>query len=227
MNLKRFSIVGLIAACVIAGTAPLAYAQTSTTTATTSPAVSAYLSQLQILRQLQQGMSGDDIITLQTYLSTQPDIYPEGLITGFYGALTSKAVAKLQKKLGLPSVGRVGPMTLALINRSFSTDAVSYERKNGTTTACVKIPPGHLIAPGQLKKRGNQPLLIPICQDLPSGIAKKLGRIGTTTATTTPPAIPAPVISSITATSTATTTATISWACYMTWDNHESPPNLT
>ncbi len=186
-------------------------AQTSTTTATTSPAVSAYLAQLQILRQLQLGMSGNDVSTLQAYLAAHPDIYPEGQVTGFYGPLTSKAVAKLQMKLGLPAVGRVGPMTLKALNKNITSQAVGMEDRNGSSTPCAKISPGHFIAPGQLKKMGNQIPSIPSCQKLPPGIAHKLGMVGTTTAATTPPVQGAPVISSIGATSTATTTATITW----------------
>lgn len=211
--MKKLTLGLIIAVC--AGIVTPASAQTSTTTATTSPAVSAYLAQLQILRELQMGMSGSDVLTLQAYLATHPDIYPEALVTGFYGPLTSKAVAKLQMKLGLPAVGRVGPMTLKALNHHISSQAVSFEHRNGSTTACAKIPPGHFIAPGQLKKMGALPIVIPPCQILPPGIAHKLGMIATstatTTATTTSHSQGAPVISLISATSTTPTTATIKW----------------
>ncbi len=67
-------------------------------------------------RQLQIGMSGSDVSSLQTFLALDSSIYPQGLVTGYYGTLTSSAVARFQAKNGLPAVGRVGPLTLALLN---------------------------------------------------------------------------------------------------------------
>ena len=66
-------------------------------------------------RQLEIGMSGSDVSALQTFLASDPVIYPEGLVTGYFGSLTQAAVARYQTKKGLPSVGRVGPLTLAAI----------------------------------------------------------------------------------------------------------------
>ena len=48
---------------------------------------------------------------LQALLAADPLIYPEGQVTGYYGALTRTAVRRFQQKYGLPQVGRVGPMT--------------------------------------------------------------------------------------------------------------------
>jgi gas vesicle protein len=56
-------------------------------------------STLALIRNLKEGMSGDDIKTLQELLATDPDVYPEGLITGYYGKATQRAVRRLQKKL--------------------------------------------------------------------------------------------------------------------------------
>lgn len=68
-------------------------------------------------RQLRQGLSGEDVEALQEWLAQAPDIYPEGLVTGYYGPLTSSAVARLQARLGLPTVGEVGPRTRARIQQ--------------------------------------------------------------------------------------------------------------
>ncbi len=197
-------------------------------TATTSASVSAYLAQLTILRQLQQGMSGEDVKLLQTILSAQPDVYPEGSVTGFYGPLTAKAVRKYQEKFGIAQAGRVGPQTMKKINELLnyniqsSVVALTATTTTGTTTAvvstdgCVSVPPGHLVAPGWLKKQGITKPVISPCQKLPPGIAKKLG-VPPTTGTTTPPVIPpvvditAPVISSLISSSTNATTTRISW----------------
>lgn len=62
-------------------------------------------------RDLSFGLSGDDVAQLQALLAADPSIYPEGQVTGYYGALTRTAVRRFQQKYGLPQVGRVGSMT--------------------------------------------------------------------------------------------------------------------
>ena len=70
-------------------------------------------------RELDEGMSGDDVSTLQQFLAQDPELYPEGLITGYYGSLTTDAVRRFQTRYGLSQVGRVGPQTLAKLNEIF------------------------------------------------------------------------------------------------------------
>lgn len=87
--------------------ASLAYAQTTTITTTLEP-----------------GMTGSEVSALQTFLAADPAVYPEGLITGYYGSLTTSAVQRYQCKNGIvcsgsvesTGYGRVGPLTLAKIN---------------------------------------------------------------------------------------------------------------
>jgi len=66
-------------------------------------------------RQLGPGMSGADVSALQTYLAQNTLIYPQGLVTGYYGALTAQAVTQYQIAYDVSPVGRVGPITLAKI----------------------------------------------------------------------------------------------------------------
>ncbi|MBI4121532.1 MAG: peptidoglycan-binding protein [Candidatus Ryanbacteria bacterium] len=66
------------------------------------------------------GAEGDDVTRLQTLLATDPEVYPEGKITGYFGPLTRAAVRKFQEKYGLPAVGRVGPLTLAKLAEVFT-----------------------------------------------------------------------------------------------------------
>lgn len=68
-------------------------------------------------RELQIGMSGGDVSALQTFLAADPSIYPQGLVTGYFGFLTKAAVSNFQSRNGISAVGRVGPITLAAINR--------------------------------------------------------------------------------------------------------------
>jgi len=71
-----------------------------------------------INRQLKSGIKGDDISTLQSFLARDMSVYPEGLITGYFGNLTKKAVQKFQEKYNIASKGKagygeVGPKTKA------------------------------------------------------------------------------------------------------------------
>jgi len=150
---------------------------------------------LRLIRQLQEGMTGDDVKLLQEILATDPEIYPEGLITGYFGPLTKRAVKNFQKKANIEQVGRVGPKTLAKINELLESGAGSSG----------KVPPGLLIAPGIIKKLGYAPEA-PEDQILPPGIAKKLGEEEEEDEDTT-----APEISEVTATSTGVTSTNITW----------------
>ena len=69
-----------------------------------------------LYRQLDMGMSGTDISTLQTFLAQDKTLYPQGLITGYFGFLTQAAVSNFQSRNGIPAVGRVGPATLPVLN---------------------------------------------------------------------------------------------------------------
>lgn len=69
-----------------------------------------------LTRQLDQGMSGNDVSSLQSFLGQDPTVYPQGIVSGYFGTLTTSAVSNFQSRNGLATVGRVGPQTLALIN---------------------------------------------------------------------------------------------------------------
>ncbi len=74
-----------------------------------------------ISTELDVGATGAEVIKLQTFLATNRTVYPEGLVTGYYGVLTEKAVRQFQIGYGLPGVGRVGPLTLININNLIRT----------------------------------------------------------------------------------------------------------
>ena len=76
-------------------------------------------------RTLKRGMSGADVSTLQQFLASIPGIYPEALITGYFGNLTYKAVKRYQCQYnivcqgteGSTGWGSVGPRTRGMMNR--------------------------------------------------------------------------------------------------------------
>ena len=69
-----------------------------------------------LYRQLQVGSRGDDVSSLQSFLAEDATLYPQGLVTGYFGFLTKAAVANFQSRNGISAVGRVGPQTLPVIN---------------------------------------------------------------------------------------------------------------
>jgi len=64
---------------------------------------------------MQPGSSGEDVGALQSLLSEDKTIYPEGLKTGYYGKLTSEAVKRLQAKAGLSQTGILDNDTRAVL----------------------------------------------------------------------------------------------------------------
>src|SRR3990167_11484481 len=84
------------------------------------------------------GVRGANVTSLQQFLAADVSVYPEGLVTGYFGPLTRAAVQRFQCKQGIVcggsastnGYGRVGPRTLAAINASIG----------GTVTGDVSAP---------------------------------------------------------------------------------------
>lgn len=73
-------------------------------------------------KDLSLGMVSSEVKCLQQFLANLgSDIYPEKLITGYYGPLTMAAVKRYQAKYNLPSTGYFGPLTRTLINQQLSS----------------------------------------------------------------------------------------------------------
>ncbi|GEM_PF-6719952 len=76
------------------------------------------------LRSLRRGMYGDDVRELQRTLHTISEIYPSGLVTGYFGSQTEAAVKRLQIKEGIVTsgslemtgFGQAGPKTLLFLS---------------------------------------------------------------------------------------------------------------
>ena len=71
-------------------------------------------------RSLYRGMSGDDVLRLQKFLALDSAIYPEAIFSGYYGALTERAVQRWQVKYRIVSSGAgygvAGPRTAAAMS---------------------------------------------------------------------------------------------------------------
>ncbi len=184
-----------------------------------------------LLRTLSQGASGDDVRALQALLAADSDVYPDGTISGYYGRLTAEAVKRFQKKHGIKQAGNVGPKTLRKLNEFLRDHPLGWQVGTSSATStregriehgvgnrpCAIVPPGHLIAPGWLRKHrdDDDKPVVPPCQTIPGGIWDKL--VGTSTRDRVRDRdrdrsdTVAPVISAVSVAPIATTTATISW----------------
>ena len=80
-----------------------------------SPSAAAGPAAPALTRSLARGDQGEDVRALQKFMAQDPGIYPDGLITGFFGTATQAALARWQTKYGLDATGSVGPLTLAKI----------------------------------------------------------------------------------------------------------------
>lgn len=77
-----------------------------------------------LARTLRKGSRGNDVRSLQSFLSADPNIYPEGAITGTFGPATERAVQRFQERNGIVAYGDpfttgfgvVGARTRAVIN---------------------------------------------------------------------------------------------------------------
>lgn len=73
---------------------------------------------------LRRGSRGNKVTALQNLLARSADIYPEGLVTGYFGPLTEAAVKRFQIKYSIVAsgdpvttgYGLVGPKTRAKFN---------------------------------------------------------------------------------------------------------------
>ncbi len=148
---------------------------------------------------LLRNSSGPEVHELQVFLASLPGIYPEGLITNFYGPLTEKAVQRFQAEYGIADGGT--PQTTGYGVVGVKTRAKLHELMTEGAGRSNTIPQGLLSAPGIQKKLATTTqegtTTIPAIPAIPRG----------QTGTTTIPALPAQPATN--ATSIATSTLSI------------------
>ncbi len=89
---------------------------------------------------LKQGMTDDGIAEIQELLATDPTLYPEGLVTGYFGPLTNQALKRFQARHELQITGTIDDDTREMLEAYFEQ------------TIGDDIPLGLLRAPGIVKK---------------------------------------------------------------------------
>lgn len=83
------------------------------------------------------GETNDDIKRIQKLLATDPEIYPYGVASGFFGPKTEEAIKNLQARNGWDTPGVVGPSTKALLEDYFR----AYPDENWPTDVLKSKPP--------------------------------------------------------------------------------------
>ncbi len=98
---------------------------------------------------LNVGIVDEQVKRLQEFLKQFPDIYPEGLVTGYFGLLTENAVKRFQMKEGVEAIGIVGPKTRfklnELITNRIADPVVTIDSASGASTTSEFLP--HLKIP--------------------------------------------------------------------------------
>src|SRR3989344_3639162 len=93
---------------------------------------------------LRKGSRGSEVTKLQETLAAMPDLYPEKLVTGYFGVLTKQAVQRFQAKYNIVSsgdenttgYGQVGPKTRAKLNELATTIPSSTTTRKPNPEKC-------------------------------------------------------------------------------------------
>lgn len=148
------------------------------------PEIPAVGTRAAFIQRLAKGARGEDVKILQRILASDKEIYPEGIVTGYFGELTEKAVQRFQKKYSIASVGSpsttgfgsVGVKTRAKL-LEFYGDKIAEETNQRTLGDFISVPrggafssPAPIVASGILLGSLLIPLLLSLLRRTPLGI---------------------------------------------------------
>jgi len=110
-----------------------------------------------ITRTLSFASTGDDVRMLQMILARDATIYPQGLVTGFFGRLTRAAVQRFQVREGIVASGDegstgygvVGPRTRAALGKAAGTMTSAEPPGDATGSDVDLLLPNDLSTLGQ------------------------------------------------------------------------------
>jgi len=97
---------------------------------------------LALSQDLALGDRGTEVELLQRILASDPELYPEGLVTGFFGPLTHAALKRFEMRYELDGDGELDVRARAVVN-----DLLEQGNAAGF------VPPGLLTAPGIRDRR--------------------------------------------------------------------------
>ncbi len=96
---------------------------TTATTAASEP-TQQYTYPYHLQTELKLDDRGEEVKILQSALATDKGLYPEGLVSGFFGQATERAVKRFQKQHGLGEKGLVDKDTIVKFNMVFGDKTV-------------------------------------------------------------------------------------------------------
>lgn len=121
------------------------------------------LETLKLIGSLREGMTSEQVTMLQEILASDPGIYPEGLVTGYYGKLTAKAIQKFrdkyerrQEKMTEHMKNRVEKMKERLAKAEERIEKKEDRMEKKFARKFCNIPPGLLTAPGYQKTHRDE-----------------------------------------------------------------------
>ncbi len=139
------------------------------------------------------GTRGAVVEYLQKLLATDPQLYPEGLVTGYYGPLTESAVKRFQAANNIPQTGTVDAevravaQNLPLAQRVAEKGAARTDLKLGSHGENVKVLQIALVQFGYLAEDSITSYFGPVTRDAvakfqaDNGITPAVGYFGTRT----------------------------------------------
>lgn len=99
--------------------------ETQAESSSTTEPTKQYSHPYKVQTELKLNSRGEEVKILQSALATDKEIYPEGVISGFFGTATEKAVKRFQNNYGLEETGAVDSATLSKFNEVFGGQQVS------------------------------------------------------------------------------------------------------
>lgn len=109
---------------------------------------------MSLTKTLKRGFSGVEVTALQNFLKQDINLYPEGLVTGYFGPATERAIKRFQAQYNIEQVGIVGPKTRAKLNallaattQSITTSETPKKTIESAPTVTSPVTPPPLTTP--------------------------------------------------------------------------------
>lgn len=156
---------------------------------------------------LREGMTGEQVLLLQATLANDSSVYPEGLVTGYYGKLTRAAIERFQKRHNLDGNGTLNAKTLKELNKMLRNSSFAEEddeddedgkHQNGKKRFCDASASWKTNNRDNGKHKGWDKIVLPRCKHIPQTSPKTNDTI-------------APTVSAISVTGINSVGATIGW----------------
>lgn len=134
------------------------------------PPVAVSVPLVTISRTLALGAQGNDVTILQKFLATDKSIYPEGIISGYFGPKTKAAIGRFQIKYGIARKGQPGYETLGPKTRAKLQEV---SRMLSVSPAPSPLPSSLVASPPSSVRILNLQAQIKALQDMLNKLKKK------------------------------------------------------